>query len=106
MTEDEEFRIYLAERDELFRKPTLQAAQAWWKKAGNPQWARYDVPLSAVHKARLQWLDATDTMLFESYRWLKKNGYDVEMSGAPPLTPESRDAQRKMVGKEPLKGKV
>jgi hypothetical protein len=50
----------------------------------------------------LQWLDATNEMLEESIRWLTEHGYKTSWQGAPPLTPEQRDADRKMLGKPPL----
>jgi hypothetical protein len=34
------------------------------------------VPLETVHKARLQWLDATDGMLAESRAFLFDHGYE------------------------------
>jgi hypothetical protein len=52
------------------------------------------VPLIAMHKARLQWLGATDAMLAESMEWLIARGYETTMQGAPPLTPQRRDAAR------------
>jgi hypothetical protein len=55
-----------------------------------------------IHKARLQWLDATDAMLAESQQWLKDNGYLATMKGATPLTPQNRDAQRMQHGRPPL----
>jgi hypothetical protein len=38
---------------------------------------RPDVPLAALHKARLQWLGATDAMLAESIGWLTMRGYET-----------------------------
>ena len=35
------------------------------------------VPLATVHKARLQWLDATDDMLAESRAFLFDHGYEA-----------------------------
>jgi hypothetical protein len=98
-----EFQAYLAERDALFRNPNAADAAKWW--------ARYitkatpvdsSVPLAGVHKARLQWLDATDAMIAESKAWLEANAYQLDWKGAPPLTPEQRDADRISLGKEPL----
>jgi hypothetical protein len=106
MTKDEEkeLKMFLKERDELFRNPTLEAAQAWWRRHRYSTPFREDVPLATVHKARLQWLDATDAMLAESVKWLENNGYKSSHFDAPPLTPETRDAQRVMLGKKPLGG--
>jgi hypothetical protein len=99
---DNELKEFLKERNELFRNPTLEAAQAYWLRHELPQWNRPDVPLASVHKGRLQWLDATNAMLEESKAWLLANDYHVEMQGAPPLTPERRDADRVSLGKKPL----
>lgn len=93
----------LAKRDALLRNPTMEAATAWWLEQGHPTPARPDVPLAAVHKARLQWLDATNEMIAESMAWLIAQDYETTMGGAPPITPESRDADRETLGKGPLK---
>jgi hypothetical protein len=98
-------QAYLAERDALFRNPTLAAATKFILEtsgAKDTDFARPDVPLASVHKARLQWLDATDAMLAESMQWLKDHGYEATHMGAPPLTPEQRDADRALIGKPPL----
>jgi hypothetical protein len=100
--DEDELKQFLAERDALFLNPTLEAAQAWWLRHEFPQWAHPTVPLAAVHKARLQWLEATDEMLAESGKWLEDNNYELTSKGAPPLTPEQRDADRKILGKPPL----
>ena len=99
---DEEFKKMLAERDELFKNPRVKAARLYFEKHGYPVSAHPDVPLMAVHKGRLQWLDATDAMIEESMKWLTDRGYHTDMQGAPPLTPESRDADRVSLGKKPL----
>jgi hypothetical protein len=91
-----------AERDELFRNPTLEAATAYWTGHGFEPPLAPTVPLAMTHKARLQWLDATDAMLVESAQWLKDNGYLATMRGATPLTPQTRDAQRMSLGRAPL----
>jgi hypothetical protein len=95
---------FKAERNALFRNPTLEAATAYWVDKGFPPPVRPDVPLAMVHKARLQWLDATDAMLVESAAWLKDNGHQTTLRGGRPLTPVERDAQRMMHGKPPLAG--
>lgn len=102
MTDSAELKTFLAERDALFLNPTLKNATDWWNRNRLPKPVRYDVPLAAVHKARLQWLDATDEMIKESMEWLKAHDYEVTMKGAPPLTPERRDADRATLGKPPL----
>jgi hypothetical protein len=92
-------------RDALFRDMTLEHAIKVFDEqlfGDKRDWARPDVPLAAAHKARLQWLDATDAMLEESIRWLTERGYETSWQGAPPLTPEQRDADRKTLGKPPL----
>ena len=99
---EKQLAAYLAERDALFRDPNPQAALAHWKKYGAPRPVAPSVPLAAIHKARLQWLDATDAMLQESREWLEAHAYETDLRGAPPLTPETRDAQRKALGRLPL----
>jgi hypothetical protein len=102
MSKPKDLKEYFAMRDDLFRNPTLEKAQAWWISMNYPEPAKFDVPLAAVHKGRLQWLDATDAMLVESIRWLVDNGYKAEHFDAPPLTPQQRDNDRRLLGKKPL----
>jgi hypothetical protein len=99
---DDELKAFLAKRDALFRNPNIVDATAWWVSEGHPNPVRPDVPLATVHKARLQWLDATDEMIAESMAWLQANDYGTDMNGAPPLTPERRDADRAALGKPPV----
>jgi hypothetical protein len=102
MTEHEDLKTYLALRDDAFRDMTLEKARAFWDSQGFPPPVAEDVPLGALHKARLQWLGATDEMLAESVQWLKDHHYEGTMRQADPLTPETRDAQRVQLGKPPL----
>jgi hypothetical protein len=102
MSKDAELKAFLAKRDALFRNPNIVDATKWWVSEGHPDPAHPTVPLATVHKARLQWLDATDDMLTQSKLWLEANGYGTDMKGAPPLTPERRDADRVSIGKKPL----
>ena len=60
-------QTFLEERDSLFNNPTLIGAHAFWKKQGFSPPVRSDVPLASIHKARLQWLDATDAQLATIY---------------------------------------
>jgi hypothetical protein len=99
---NEEIKAYNERRDALFRNPTLEAAMAILAEIGVTKFDREDVPLATVHKARLQWLEATDEMLEESKAWLLHHGYQNTFNGAPPLTPEARDADRVSLGKKPL----
>jgi hypothetical protein len=99
---DDELIAFLNKRDALFRNPNIVDATKWWVNEGSPDPERPTVPLATVHKARLQWLDATDAMIAESMAWLEANDYQTDMNGAPPLTPERRDADRISLGKEPL----
>ena len=85
-------------RKDLLRNPTLQKATAYYAELGFTKFNDPLVPLAAVHKARLQWLNSTNAMLEESMRWLLANNYHTAMGGIPPLTPESRDAQREKLG--------
>lgn len=89
-------------RDAMFHDMTPARAIAFWNDQGLPPPADPSVPLAAAHKARLQWLDATDRMLEESIQWLQARGYETTMKGAPPLTPEQRDADRMAIGRPPL----
>jgi hypothetical protein len=99
----ENLRKFLEKRDALFRNPTLEGAKAYYEQGGlEIDWARPDVPLAALHKARLQWLEATDAMIDESRTWLTTHGYADTWHQAPPLTPERRDADRVSLGKKPL----
>ena len=91
------------ERDALLNNPTLEGALAHWQKMGFPKPVQADVPLATVHKARLQWLDATDAQLAESVEWLKAHNYELTVQGVPPLTPERRDAERVSLGRPPLR---
>lgn len=90
------------QRDELFRNLTHETATAWWRTAKHPKPLDPSVPLAAAHKARLQWLGATDEMLAESMEWLIENNYSTTFRDMPPLTPEQRDAERISHGWEPL----
>jgi hypothetical protein len=91
---------FIARRDAVFREPTLERAIEFDGLFNHAE--RADAPLAGVHKARLQWLDATDAMLAESIAWLTSHGYETSWRGAPPLTPEQRDADRARIGKPPL----
>ena len=91
-------------RNAMFHDMTPARAIAFWNDQGLPPPADPSVPLAAAHKARLQWLDATDRMLEESIQWLQARGYETTMRGAPPLTPEQRDADRMAIGRPPLRG--
>jgi hypothetical protein len=97
-----EIAEFNARRDAVFRNPTLKGAKTLMPEPPEG-WQAPDVPLRALHKARLQWLDATDAMLAESIRWLEARGYETTWHGAPPLTPAQRDADRMSLGKEPLR---
>lgn len=102
MIDEEALRAFLAERDALFCNLTMETATAYWEKQKFPTPVDSTVPLASAHKGRLQWLDATDAMIAESMQWLLARGYEPTLMGAPPLTPESRDAQRKLLRKPPL----
>jgi len=95
--------VYLAAREALFRNPSDKAARAWWTSEGYAPPAHPAVPLATVHKARLQWLDATDTMLAESRAFLFDHGYAGLHIRA--YTSRSRDAERAKRGLDPLKGR-
>ncbi len=96
------FDEYLDAREALFRNPSDEAARAWWTSEGYAPPFHPRVPLETVHKARLQWLDATDDMLAESRAFLFDHGY-----GAIPhfraYTSKTRDVARAKLGLPPLK---
>lgn len=92
------------ERNAIFANPTLEAATAWLRKKFGEKLVlvQSDVPLASAHKARLQWIGASDAMMEESRSWLVSHGYDTTFYGAPPLTPDQRDADRMSRGLPPL----
>lgn len=94
---------FLADREVLFRNMSLEAATAHWYANGWPPPVAPLVPLAAAHKARLQWLEATDAMLAESAQWLKDNDYQTTLRGGTPLTPMTRDFERMKRGQPPLR---
>jgi hypothetical protein len=94
---------YLAAREALFRNPSDDRARVWWTAEGYASPAHPTVPLATVHKARLQWLDATDDMLAESRAFLFEHGYEAGVS-IRAYTSNSRDAVRVKLGLAPLKG--
>jgi len=100
--EKQERELWIKGRDELFANPSPEKCYAWWRANGHPPPASPTVPQAAVHKARLQWLGATDEQLAESMEWLIDNSYSTSFRGCPPLTPEQRDSERIAQGKEPL----
>jgi hypothetical protein len=102
MGKDKELKAFLAERDALFRNPNAINAIAWWHQNTDEAPLDEQIALAAVHKARLQWLDATDEMIAESMAWLEANEFGTSWRGAPPLTRTMRDAQRAALGKSPL----
>ena len=87
---------YLAALEALFRNPNDEAARAWWTSEGHAPPAHPAVPLATIHKARLQWLDATDDMLAESRAFLFDHGYGAIPTSARtrqrPGTPRGRSA--------------
>jgi hypothetical protein len=101
-TADAAFADFIARRDALFRNPTLEAAKTFGHEPPGGWLDPINGPLAAVHKARLQWINATDAMLAESKAWLVARGYGTSFDGAPPLTPERRDQERAARGMRPL----
>jgi hypothetical protein len=99
---EQTLNVYLAAREALFRNPSDEAARAWWTSEGYAPPTHPDVPLMTVHRARLQWLDATDTMLDESRAFLFDKGYAGLHIRA--YTSRSRDAERAKLGLPPLGG--
>ncbi len=99
---EQTLNAYLASCEALFRNPSDKAARAWWTSEGYAPPAHPGVPLETVHKARLQWLDATDAMLAESRAFLLDHGYAGRHIRA--YTSRTRDAERAKRGLPPLKG--
>ena len=94
---------YNLARENLFRDPTLNNAKAFLREPPDG-WSDPTLPLAYVHKARLQWLDATDDMIAWSLQWLEDYGYSNRFRETFPLTPETRDIERAAQGKAPLAG--
>ncbi len=96
---------YLAALEALFRNTNDEAARAWWTSEDYSPPTHSTVPLETIHKARLQWLDATDDMLAESRAFLFDHGY-----GSIPhfraYTSRTRDAERAKGGLPPLKNRT
>lgn len=84
--------------DDPMRNPTLEAARKLFPEPRGG-WKDRLEPLAALHRARMNWLDATDEMLEESDRWLSERGYP---RGEVYLTPEERDEMRERLGLGPL----
>jgi hypothetical protein len=93
---------YLAAIEALFRNPSDEAARAWWTSEGYAPPAHPVVPLATIHRARLQWLDATDDMLAESRSFLFDHGYEARLN-IRAYTSRTRDAERAKRGLPPLK---
>jgi hypothetical protein len=98
---EQTLNVYLAAREALFRNPSDEAARAWWTSEGYAPPTHPAVPLMTVHKARLQWLDATDDMLAESRAFLFDHGY-AGLNNIRAFTSRSRDAERAKRGLPPL----
>src|SRR5271166_6622363 len=94
---------YLAAREALFRNPSVESARVWWKAEGYAPPAHPTVPLATIHKARLQWLDATDAMLADSRAFLFDHGYKAGLN-IRAYTSKTRDAERAKHGLAPLRG--
>jgi len=102
MSNDEQVKAHLARRNALFRSLDADEALKYWYSMTSQPPLNADVPLAMVHKARLQWLDVTDEMITESLAWLREHDFYPDLKGAPPLTPERRDADRASLGMPPL----
>ena len=93
---------YLAAREALFATRAMSGPAPGGTSEGYAPPIHPTVPLATVHKARLQWLDATDDMLAESRAFLFDYGY----GGVPNIrayTSKTRDAARAKLGLAPLK---
>jgi hypothetical protein len=100
-----QLKEFFEKRDALFNNPTVEGALAFGPSPPGGWLDPTNGPLAAVHKARLQWINVTDKQIEESMHWLTMHNYETSSKGAPPLTPERRDEERKQRGLQPL-GKV
>jgi len=94
---------YLAALEALFCNPNDETACAWWISEGYAPPVHLVVPLAMVHKARLQWLNATGDMLAESRAFLFDHGYEGMNVGA--YTSRSWGDETSLAGKEDDAGK-
>jgi|WetSurMetagenome_2_1015567.scaffolds.fasta_scaffold15328_6 hypothetical protein len=74
-----EFGNWKRRRNAVLRNPTTADAMEFWDYAtlGKPE--NPDVPLAGVHKARIQWVEATPLMIAESKLWLSNHGFKHEI---------------------------
>ena len=78
MSDIRNIRNWRRRRDAVLRNPTTAGAMQFWDFALLGQPVTPDAPLACIHKARLQWPDATPVMVAESRRWLAEHGYGDE----------------------------
>jgi hypothetical protein len=99
---EQNLHAYLAAFEALLRNPNDEAAHDWWTSEGYAPPFHPDVPIATIHRARLQWLDATDDMLAESRAFLFDHGYEAGPN-IRAYTSKTRDAARVKLGLAPLK---
>ena len=84
----EQIRAYLAKRDACLRNATMADAVWLWREAKMAPPDDPIMPLVALHKARVQWRDASEGEVSASRRWLIERGYPVPVRPADfPRTP-------------------
>ncbi len=97
---------YLTALEALLENPSDEAAHAWWASEGYAPPVHPTVPLATIHRARLQWLDATDDMLAESRAFLFDHGCYDAGPNIRAYTSKTRDAARAKRGLPPLKAEA
>jgi hypothetical protein len=99
---EQQLKEFLEKRDALFNNPSIEEALALVPPPPGGWLDPTHGPLATIHKARLQWLSITDKQIEESIHWLIMHNYKTDWQGAAPLTPETRDKERKQQGLQPL----
>jgi hypothetical protein len=94
------FEDFIRKRDAAFNDLTPENAAAFAKSQGIMTAPL--IALASLHKARLQWLHATNAQFKESLAWLEEHGCAPTFRDIPPLTPDTRDAQRRALRLGPL----
>lgn len=85
MSVGRESKRYVEWRDAFFRRADANEALAFFLgKSGGTFPEREDVPLAAIHKARLQVTSFTEDEKAVSRAWLKEHGYSEALGGVSP----------------------
>ena len=91
---DDNTRRFLAERNRMMRQPDVPAAMAAAVKRGRPFRAAdgmsaETIALASLHRARVQWRDATSEEIEQSKAWLRSLDFSVPVRG-PFVYPEEK----------------